>query len=102
LYKQTGYAFYGNGTTNGLNFKDSGKALIMHRDGGATYIQGNAVITTDNSSEKASHTFQEIGHSSPDGTIKPNGAAFLNNVVVAIYQRTDIYKAGNSKLIAWK
>ena len=57
----------------------------------AIYMQGNAVITTDNSSEKASYTFQEIGHLSPDGTIKANGAAFLNNVV-AICQRTDIYK----------
>lgn len=105
-------SFSGTGITNGINFRDTGKALIMPRAGGATYIQGNVVITTNNSSEKASYSFQEIGESSsPDGTIKANGAAFfgsnatgklafLNNQVAIYHNQID--KAGNSALTAWK
>jgi hypothetical protein len=104
-------SFSGTGITNGINFRDTGKALIMPRAGGATYIQGNVVITTNNSSEKASYSFQEIGESSsPDGTIKANGAAFfgsnatgklafLNNQVAIYHNQID--KAGNSALTAW-
>ena len=105
-------SFSGTGITNGINFRDTGKALIMPRAGGATYIQGSVVITTNNSSEKASYSFQEIGESSsPDGTIKANGAAFfgsnatgklafLNNQVAIYHNQID--KAGNSALTAWK
>ena len=105
-------SFSGTGITNGINFRDSGKALIIPRTGGATYIQGNVVITTNNSSEKASYSFQEIGQSSsPGGIIKANGAAFfgsnatgklafLNNVVAVYHNQID--KAGNSTLTAWK
>jgi hypothetical protein len=104
-------SFSGTGTANGISFRDTGKALVMPRAGGATYVQGNAVIMTNNTGEKATYTFQEIGHSAVDGTISGNGAAFfgsdatgklafLNNVV-AIY-KDQIDKAGNSKVIAWK
>jgi hypothetical protein len=104
-------SFSGTGTANGISFRDTGKALVMPRAGGATYVQGNAVIMTNNTGEKATYTFQEIGHSAADGTIRGNGAAFfgsdatgklafLNNVV-AIY-KDQIDKAGNSKVIAWK
>jgi hypothetical protein len=105
-------SFSGTGTANGIIFSDTGKALIIPRPGGATYIQGNAIITTNNSSEKASYSFQEIGHSSsPDGTIQANGAAFfgsnatgklafLNNLVAIYHNQID--KAGNSALTAWK
>jgi hypothetical protein len=104
-------SFSGTGTANGTSFRDTGKALVMPRASGATYVQGNAVIMTNNTGEKATYTFQEIGHSAADGTISGNGAAFfgsdatgklafLNNVV-AIY-KDQIDKAGNSKVIAWK
>jgi hypothetical protein len=104
-------SFSGTGTANGISFRDTGKALVMPRAGGATYVQGNAVIMTNNTGEKATYTFQEIGHSAVDGTISGNGAAFfgsdatgklafLNNVV-AIY-KDQIDKAGNSKVMAWK
>jgi len=105
-------SFSGSGTTNGINFRDTGKALIMPRAGGATYIQGNAEIANiNNSSEKATYSFQEIGQSTSDGTLKANGAAFfgsnakgklafLNNIVLIYQDQTD--KAGNSKLIAWR
>ena len=108
----TEISFSGNGTANSINFKDTGKALIIPRSGGAGYIQGNAeIVNVNNSSEKASYTFQEIGQPSSDGKIKANGAAFfgsnatgklafLNNMVV-IYQN-QIDKAGNSSLVAWK
>src|ERR687886_99314 len=71
-----------------------------------------SIITTNNSSEKASYSFQEIGQSSsPGGIIKANGAAFfgsnatgklafLNNVVAVYHNQID--KAGNSTLTAWK
>lgn len=105
-------SFSGNGTTNGINFRDTGKALVMPRAGGATYIQGNAeVVNINNSSEKATYSFQEIGRSASDGTIKANGAAFfgsnakgklsfLNNIVIIHQDQID--KSGNSKLVAWK
>ncbi len=105
-------SFSGTGVANGINFTDIGKALIIPRSSGATYIQGNAVITTGNSSEKATYAFQEIGHLDPkDGMIKANGAAFfgsnptgklafLSNIV-AIYQ-DQIDKAGNSNMRAWE
>jgi hypothetical protein len=108
----TEISFSGNGTANSINFKDTGKALIIPRSGGAGYIQGNAeIVNVNNSSEKASYTFQEIGQPASDGKIKANGAAFfgsnatgklafLNNMVV-IYQN-QIDKAGNSSLVAWK
>jgi hypothetical protein len=105
-------SFSGTGMTNGINFRDTGKAIIIPRAGGAIYIQGNVVITTNKSSEKASYSFQEIGQSSsPDGTIKANGAAFfgsnatgrlafLNNLVVIYHNQID--RSGNSSLTAWK
>jgi hypothetical protein len=108
----TEISFSGNGTANNINFKDTGKALIIPRSGEASYIQGNAeIVNVNNSSEKASYTFQEIGQPGSDGKIKANGAAFfgssatgklafLNNMVV-IYQN-QIDKAGNSSLVAWK
>jgi hypothetical protein len=105
-------SFSGNGTANSINFRDTGKALIIPRAGGATYIQGNAeLVNINNSSEKATYTFQEIGQLTSDGMIKANGAAFfgsnatgklafLNNVVAIYHDQID--KAGNSKLTAWK
>lgn len=108
----TEVSFSGNGTANNISFKDTGKATIIPRSGGASYIQGNVeIVNVNNSSEKTSYTFQEIGQPSSDGTIKSNGAAFfgsnatgklafLNNMVV-IYQN-QIDKAGNSSLVAWK
>jgi hypothetical protein len=108
----TEISFSGNGTANSINFKDTGKALIIPRSGEASYIQGNAeIVNVNNSSERAAYTFQEIGQPASDGKIKANGAAFfgsnatgklafLNNVVV-IYQN-QIDKAGNSSLVAWK
>ncbi len=108
----TEISFSGNGTANKINFKDTGKALIIPRSGEASYIQGNAeIVNVNNSSERASYTFQEIGQPASDGKIKANGAAFfgsnatgklafLNNLVV-IYQN-QIDKAGNSSLVAWK
>jgi hypothetical protein len=108
----TEISFSGNGTANSINFKDTGKALIIPRSGEASYIQGNAeIVNINNSSERAAYTFQEIGQPASDGKIKANGAAFfgsnatgklafLNNVVV-IYQN-QIDKAGNSSLVAWK
>jgi hypothetical protein len=108
----TEISFSGTGTANSVNFKDTGKATIIPRSGDASYIQGNAeIVNINNSSEKASYTFQEIGQPASDGTIKANGAAFfgsnakgklafLNNMVV-IYQN-QIDKAGNSSLVAWK
>ena len=104
-------SFSGTGTANGISFRDSGKALVMPRAGGAMYAQGNAVIMTNNTGEKATYTFQEIGYSAADGTIRANGAAFFGsgatgklaffNNLVAIY-KDQIDKAGNSKVIAWK
>jgi hypothetical protein len=105
-------SFSGNGTANGINFKDTGKASIVPRAGEAAYIRGNVeIVNINNSSEKATYTFEEIGHRSSDGSMNSNGAAFfgsnatgklafLNNAVL-IYEN-QIDKAGNSKTMAWK
>ncbi len=108
----TEISFSGNGTANNVNFKDTGKATIIPRSGGVNYIQGSAeIVNVNNSSEKATYTFQEIGQPASDGTIKGNGAAFfgsnatgklafLNNIVVMYQNQID--KAANSNLVAWK
>ena len=104
-------SFSGTGTANGLGFTDTGKALIMPRTGGAIFIQGNAVIKTNSTGEKATYIFQEIGHLADDGMTRASGAAFfgpdatgklafLGNLV-AVY-KDQIDKAGNSKITAWK
>ena len=104
-------SFSGNGTANGINFIDSGKALAIPKGGGVMYIQGHAIMKTNVTAEKATYTFFEIGKSSADGTLRASGAAFfgsdatgkfafLNNTV-AIY-KDQIDKAGNGKVIAWR
>jgi hypothetical protein len=104
-------SFAGSGRTNGISFTDTGKALVVPKGGGVTYIQGRALIKTNVTDEKATYTFLEIGKSGADGTLKASGAAFfgsdatgklafLNNTV-AIY-KDQIDKAGNGKVIAWR
>jgi hypothetical protein len=104
-------SFSGVGAADGINFNETGKALIIPRSTGSLYMQGSGVIRSDNSSEKASYTFQEIGKIGADRTIKANGAAFFGsnaigklaflNDMVVIYQEL-IDMSGNSNLTAWK
>jgi hypothetical protein len=104
-------SFSGTGVANEVSFTDTGKALIIPRTGGVILIQGNVVIKTNSTGEKATYTFYEIGHLSVDGMIRASGTAFfgsgatgklafLSNLV-AIY-KDQIDKAGNSNLTAWK
>jgi len=103
-------SFSGHGTANGVNFTDSGKALIISRGSSIIVGKGQAAMMTS-SGDKTSLTFEEIGHLDANGTITASGAsffdanatgklAFLGNTV-AIY-KDQIYKDGTDKLIAWE
>jgi hypothetical protein len=104
-------SFSGTGAANGTSFTDTGIALVIPRTAGAMLIQGTAVIKANDTGDKATYSFQEIGHLAADGMTKASGAAFfgpdatgklafLSNVV-AIY-KDQIDKSGNSKIMAWK
>ena len=93
-------SFSGHGTANGVNFTDSGKALIISRGSSIIVGKGQAAMMTS-SGDKTSLTFEEIGHLDANGTITASGAsffdanatgklAFLGNTV-AIY-KDQIYK----------
>jgi hypothetical protein len=96
-------SFAGSGMVKGINFTDTGTALIVLRPNGYSDILGKAVITTIDGSEKGSYTFKSIGHADANGTIRDNGALFfhtnstgklaiVNNLVVIF--KDQIYKAG--------
>jgi hypothetical protein len=108
--------FSGNGTARGVNYTDSGKALIILRENGVINAKGYVTMMTS-SGNKASATFQEIGHPVVDANkiiiiiIMASGAsffdanatgklAFLDNSVT-IYKDM-IYKDGTDKVIAWE
>jgi hypothetical protein len=64
----TEVTFSGNGTTRGVNYTDSGKGLIIPRDNGVINAKGRVTIMTS-IGDKASATFQEIGHPVVDAII---------------------------------
>ena len=79
----------------GVNFTDTGTALIVLRPDGYSDILGKAVIATIDGSEKGSYTLYSVGHAYANGTIRDKGAAFFhtnstgklaiaNNVVVIL------------------
>jgi hypothetical protein len=58
----------GNGSIKGINITSTGKALVIPRSDGVSYIEGAADFKTN--SGKATYTFQAIGN---------YGAAFFNS-----------------------
>jgi len=107
----TEVTFSGHGTAKGVNFTDSGKALIMPRgNSGVINGKGHVSIMSSNG-EKASTTFQEIGHFDANGIITAIGVAFFDanatgrlaylSNTVAIY-KDQIYKDGTDRLVAWE
>lgn len=112
----TEVTFSGQGVANGVNYTDSGKALVTIRDNGKVInTKGHVAIMTSSGGGKASADFQEIGHA-PEGNNKgivvtatgtaffdanaTGKLAFLGNAV-AIY-KDQIYKDGTDKLVAWE
>ena len=104
-------SFAGSGMIKGINFTDTGTALILLRPNGYSYILGKAVITTIDGSEQGSYTLYSIGHADVNGTIRDNGAAFfhtnstgkldvVNNLVVVFKDQVD--KAGNGVTVGWE
>jgi hypothetical protein len=104
-------SFAGSGMIKGINFTDTGTALIVLRPNGYSDILGKAVITTIDGTEKGSYTFKSIGHAGANGTIRDNGALFfhtnstsklaiVNNLVVIFKDQID--KAGNGMTIGWE
>jgi hypothetical protein len=72
----TQITFSGHGTAKGVNFTDSGKGLIIPSNNGIIGSKGQVSMMTS-TGEKASATFEEIGHSDSNGMITASGAAFL-------------------------
>ena len=104
-------SFAGSGMIKGINFTDTGTALIVLRPNGYSDILGKAVITTIDGTEKGSYTFKSIGHADANGTIRDNGSLFfhtnstsklaiVNNLVVIFKDQID--KAGNGMTIGWE
>ena len=104
-------SFAGSGMVKGINFTDTGTALIVLRPNGYSDIIGKAVITTIDGNEKGSYTFRSIGHADANGTIRDNGALFfhtnstgkltiVNNLVVIFKDQID--KAGNGMTVGWE
>jgi hypothetical protein len=93
----------GNGTISGINITSTGKALVIPRLNGVSYIEGAADFrTTDNgNSGNATYVFQAIGD---------YGAAFFNanatgdlsflNNMVGIY-KVDRIEGGDDIFIMW-
>jgi hypothetical protein len=107
----TQVTFSGNGTTKGVNYTDSGKALFIPRgNNGVINTKGQVTMMTSNGA-KASATFEETGHPDTNGIITATGAAFFDanatgklsslGNTVAIY-KDQIYKNGDDKVIAWE
>jgi hypothetical protein len=111
----TQLSFSGNGTARGIDYTDNGKAIMIPRENGVIVAKVYVTMKTS-SDDRASATFQEIGHPVVDvnnnnnvmiaasGTAffdsKATGKiAFLSNAV-AIYKDI-IYKNGTDKVIAW-
>ena len=104
-------SFAGSGMIKGINFTDTGTALIVLRPNGYSYILGKADITTIDGSEQGSYTLYSIGYADANGTIRDNGAAFfhtnstgkldvVNNLVVVFKDQVD--KAGNGVTVGWE
>ena len=66
------------GSAKGVNFTDSGKAVIIPRgNGGVINGKGQVAIMTS-SGDKASLTFEEIGQLDANGMIIGSGGAFFD------------------------
>jgi hypothetical protein len=112
----TEVTFSGHGTTRGLNYTDSGKGLIISRgNNGVINTKGQVdIMSTSNSGgkEKASATFEEIGHSDANGIVTATGAAFFDanatgklaflGNIVAVYKDIIYNKNGTDKVVAWE
>jgi hypothetical protein len=74
----TEVTFSGHGTAKGVNFTDSGKGLIIARGNNGIIGSKGQIAMMTSSGEKASATFEEIGHPDANGTITASGAAFFD------------------------
>lgn len=78
----TEISFSGTGTARGVNYTDNGKALMMPRENRVIIAKGYVTMTTS-SGDKASATFQEIGHPVVDAhnviAITASGTAFFDS-----------------------
>lgn len=113
----TEVTFSGQGKAKGVNYTNSGKALVTIRDNGKVInTKGHVTIMTSSGGEKASADFQEIGHALESNNrliITASGTAFFDanatgklaflGNAVAIY-KDQIYRDGSDKLVAcqWK
>jgi len=77
----TGIIFSGNGTVQGIGFKEIGRALIIPISSNIANIEGGLQLKSNDSSNKnngnATLSFREIGHLTASG-VQGSGAAIFN------------------------
>src|ERR671918_72668 len=104
--------FAGFGTINGTKYVDKGVANMDIRNNGIVYQTGTVNMTTE-SEEKATMTFESIGHRNiTTGILVDNGVLFFNtnstgelaflNNTVAVYKDMIDERRGNYTTIAWE
>jgi hypothetical protein len=104
--------FAGFGTINGRKYMDKGVANMDIRNNGIIYQTGTVNMTTE-SEEKATMTFESIGHRNiTTGILLDNGVLFFNtnstgelaflNNTVAVYKDMIDERQGNYTTIAWE
>lgn len=74
----TGIIFNGNGTVQGIGFKEIGRALIIPISSNIANIEGGLQLkSNDSSNGNATLSFREIGHLTASG-VQGSGAAIFN------------------------
>lgn len=77
----TGIIFNGNGTVQGIGFKEIGRALIIPISSKIADIEGDLLLKSNDGSNKsngnAALSFREIGHLTASG-VQGSGAAIFN------------------------
>src|SRR5678816_2239658 len=103
---KTQYTYSANGTINGnIEVTDTGEFVCVSKGNNLIFDQGDGVITTKDSSEKANYTFIEVGNgtdyqgASAYSTNSAGKLAFLNNIVLIFRGGYD--ENGNYALKQW-
>jgi hypothetical protein len=111
--KSFNVTFEGNGTVNGLKYKDNGTGIFLTNPvDGSVYQKGVIELRTD--SDTIQTTYESMSRKSENGIVLDNGImifnassskggelSFLNNTVAAYKDMLDL-GSGNLTTIAWE
>lgn len=111
--KNFNVTFEGNGTVNGLKYKDNGTGIFLTNPvDGSVYQKGVIELRTD--SDTIQTTYESMSRKSENGIVLDNGImifnassskggelSFLNNTVAAYKDMLDL-GSGNLTTIAWE